>query len=106
VLEAIGQHPVLCLITSLLSIFMTLMVQSFTKTFSKIRDYKYGICKEIEGSLGMQPRPHTDVDKHYSTGLQKKWYAAATTAFVFVWLCAAAASIYFLCGPRIWRTFL
>ncbi|MGA7442212.1 MAG: hypothetical protein WBW82_08590 [Candidatus Sulfotelmatobacter sp.] len=72
VLEAIGQHPLLCLITSLLSIFMTVMVHSFTGTFAKIRDYKYDICKKIEGKMQTQWNPHADVDRHYSVGLQKK----------------------------------
>jgi hypothetical protein len=93
VLEAIRQEPLLCLVTALLSIFLTVMVWRITLSFVKVRNFKYNICKQIETSLGMRWKPHSDLDSHSPKGVQNKWYNATTFFFVVVWLCVAARSL-------------
>jgi hypothetical protein len=93
VLEAIKNEPLLCFVTAVFSLFITLMVWRLTLSFVKVRNYKYDICKQIENSLGMPWKPHGDLDSHYPRGVQTKWYNATTIFFVVVWLCVAARSL-------------
>jgi hypothetical protein len=94
VLEAIKQEPLLCFVTAIFSLFVTVMVWKMAMSFVKVRNYKYSVCKEIETSLQMRWKPHGDLDAHYPKGVQTNWYRATTIFFVFVWLCVAARSFF------------
>jgi hypothetical protein len=96
VLEAIDQQPFLCLITALLSIFMTLMVQRLALSFRKVRNRKYAICQEIEGALAFKWKQHQEMNTAYPKGTQTRWYIATTVVFVLIWSCVAAKSAYLL----------
>jgi hypothetical protein len=97
VLEAIDQQPALCLITAVLSIFMTIMVLVLALSFRKVRNRKYAICREIENALSFQWKQHQEMEGPiYPKGIQTRWYVGATFVFVVVWLCVAAKCIHLL----------
>src|SRR5262249_39807951 len=93
VLEAIKGEPFLALMTSLVSIFLTVMVLRFAMLYRRIRNKKYAICKEIETDLEMKWKSHA-ATTNYSPHEQTTWYWLATIIFVVIWVCVAVRSSY------------